>query len=92
MDTTASDLGRMESKLQQWGAQLDQMLAKAKEASAEVTVERRARLDDLKSKHDAARARLAELKASGSENWDAFKAGAEVAWRDLEAAFDKLLH
>jgi len=91
METMAAHVGKMETRLKEWGAQLDELVAKGHEASAEAKIDYRKRIDDLKAKHQAAQAKLEELKTAGSEKWETFKAGVESAWNELEVAFKKMM-
>ncbi|MGA7744049.1 MAG: coiled coil domain-containing protein [Polyangia bacterium] len=90
MENTQGHVGKMETQLKQWGARLDQIVAKAEKAGTEVNGERRKRVDELKAKYQAAQSKIGEFKAAGSEKWEVFKTGVETAWSDLEAAFKKL--
>lgn len=90
MATRKAHIGKMESQLKHWGAKLDGLLAKADDTSAETKAEYRKSVGELKQKHQAAQAKLDELKAAGSEKWEVFKVGVDSAWRELEVAFKKL--
>jgi chromosome segregation ATPase len=90
MEIDGTNVGKMETELKQWGAKLDDLAAKAEETGGEVKAEYRRHIDDLKVKHQAARARLDELKSAGSEKWNIAKNGVESAWSELESAFKKL--
>lgn len=90
MEIVEANVGKMEVQLKQWGAKLDELVAKAEEAGTEAKVDYRKSIDDLKSKHRVAQARLDELRAAGGEKWGAFKIGVESAWTELEAAFKNL--
>lgn len=90
MQQVEEHVGKLEAQLAQWGAKLDELLADADLADAEAKIDYRRRVDALKSKYDVAHARLAEFKAAGSDKWETFKTGVEIAWKDLEAAFQEL--
>jgi hypothetical protein len=90
METREAHVGKMEAQLQQWGAKLDELAAKAEAVGADAKLDYRKRIDDLRAKHQAAQARLHELKTAGSTRWEAFKASAESARNELEIAFKKL--
>ena len=92
METAEARVGKMEAELKQWGARLDELLAKADAAGTELKIDYRKRLDDLREKYTTAERKLAALKAAGSGKWDTFKGGVETAWRELETAFTKLVH
>ena len=90
METVESHVGKMEAELRQWGVRLDKLVAKADAAGTAAKNDVRERLDDLRTKYDAAATKLAELKAAGSSKWDTFKGGIESAWIELETAFTKV--
>ncbi|MBN1606491.1 MAG: hypothetical protein JW940_07645 [Polyangiaceae bacterium] len=90
METREAHVGKMEAQLKQWRAKLDELAAKAEEVGADARLDYGKRIDDLRAKHQAAHARLQELKTAGSTRWEAFKARAESAWNELESALKKL--
>jgi len=90
MEHTQEHMGKLETQLKNWGARLDQIVAKAEKAGSTVNVERRQCVDDLKAKYQVAQSKLGELKAAGSEKWETLKTGLDAAWGDLEAAFKKM--
>jgi len=92
MSATRASTGQMESQLRQWGAKLDELVAKADAAGAEAKVDYRKRIEELKSKHQLAQSKLEELRAAGSEKLETLKVGVESAWKELEAAFRELTH
>jgi hypothetical protein len=89
MKTMTEYAEKMEAKLTLWKAQLDAMALKAVTVGADAKVDYHKRIADLKTRQEAARDKLAELKAAGATKWEGFKAGVESAWEDLEAAFKK---
>jgi len=90
MEKTQDNVGRLETQLKHWGAQLDEFVAKADRAGTAARIDNRKRIDVLKAKVQAAQSRLDEVKTAGSEKWDTLKTGVETAWNDLEIAFKKL--
>jgi hypothetical protein len=90
MEKTEEHVGKLETQLKHWGAQLDEFVAKADRAGTTARIDNRKRIDDLKAKVHAAQSKLEEVKAAGSEKWDTLKTGVESAWNDLELAFKKL--
>jgi hypothetical protein len=90
MEKTQENLGRLESQLKQWGAKLDEFVARADRAGTTARIDNRRRIDDLKAKCQAAQSKLDEVRTAGSEKWDTLRAGVESAWGELEIAFKKL--
>ena len=90
MENTQESIGKREAQLRHWGARLDQIVAKAEKVGIEVNAAKRQRVDEARTKYQAAQAKLNEYKAAGSEKWETFMTGLETAWSDLETAFKKL--
>ena len=90
MEKMEAHVGKMETQLRQWGAKLDELVVTAEGAGTEAKADYRKHIDDLKAKHQAAQAKLDELKAAGSEKWETLKAGVESAWNELDVAFKKM--
>lgn len=87
-----TQVGKMEEQLKLFGAKLDDLVTKAHDAGAEAKDDYRKTVAELKTKHQAAQAKLDELRAVGIDKWDAFKTGIEGAWSEFETAFKKLTH
>jgi hypothetical protein len=77
---------RMEAQLKMWDAKLAELMAKGQVASREARSNSRKRMDQVKSKLEAARARLAEVKKASSTGWESLQAGLEKAWNQAEAS------
>jgi len=90
METVEAHVEKMEAELKQWGARLDKLMTQAHATSADVKIEYRKRLDDLRQKYVAAEKRFAELKAAGSGKWEIFQGSVETAWSELAKAFTRL--
>ena len=90
MDTVESPVGNREAELRQWGSRLDKLLAKGDAAGTGPRLDYRERLEHLKEKYDAAEAKLAALKAAGSDKWETYKDGIENAWSELATAFTRV--
>jgi hypothetical protein len=90
MITAQASIGRLEAQLSHWGAKLDELVSKAEEGTEEARVDYRKRINELRTKHDAAHKKLEEFKVAGAEKWTHFKVGIEGAWGELENAFRSL--
>jgi hypothetical protein len=90
METVEAHVEKMEAELKQWGARLDKLMTQAHATSADVKIDYRKRLDDLRQKYVAAEKRFAELKAAGSGKWEIFQGSVETAWSELAKAFTRL--
>jgi len=87
MEKTQENLGKLETQLKQWGARLDELVAKADRPAPTARIDNRRRIDDLKAKVQAAQSKLDEVRTAGSERWETLKTGVESAWSELELAF-----
>jgi hypothetical protein len=90
MEKTQENVGKLESQLKQWGARLDEFVAKTDKAGTTARIDNRKRIDDLRAKCRAAQSKLDEVRTAGSNKWETLKTGVESAWSELEIAFKKL--
>jgi archaellum component FlaC len=90
MDTTGQEVGKIETRLRQFGTKLDNLVAKAGEAGDEAKNEYRKQIDNIKDKHAVVQSKLNAFKAANGQKWDNFRDGVETAWHDLETAFKAL--
>lgn len=79
---------KMQTKLEEWHADIDSLAAKASEVSADVRSEYNEQIASLKIKHAAARQKIDEIQHSGESAWEDLKAGTELAWDAIGEAFD----
>ena len=84
-----SDVAKMETQLTRWAALIDDLAARA-DKGAQIKIEHRQRIDDLKVKRAVAQERFNEYKAADDVRRAALRPDAECAWSDLEAAFRDL--
>jgi hypothetical protein len=85
-------VGTLEKRLRHWGAKLDELTASADGVNSEIRLDYLKRVADFRAMHQAAKSKLAECKAAGSEQWDDFKSAIESSWAGLEGAFKELRH
>jgi hypothetical protein len=90
------NIKKLEAQLEQWGAKLDELEAKAKAAASDVKANAKSdqlkRIADLKLQYHAAQKKLSEFRAAGNEKWANFKDDMETLWKDIELTFKKLTH
>jgi hypothetical protein len=80
-------IGKMEGQLKNWGAKLDELVAKAEKADNDAKSKMYQQIDQLKDKYHGAQTKLEDVKKGGIEKWEGFKTGVETAWKDVEKAF-----
>ena len=83
-------VAKMEGQLATWSAHLKELVAKGEAAGQQAKLDSRKQIEELKTKLEHARAKLAEAKAAGDDKWDAFKHSVESSWKELEGAFKQL--
>jgi hypothetical protein len=86
-------IDNISSQLKEWSVKIDELESKVGTTKTQVKLEYDRRILDLKEKRDVVSQRLAALRASSGESWEAMKTGVEAAWRELRdgitAARDK---
>lgn len=80
--------GKMEAQLQEWGAKIDALTAKAEQASADAKAKYQEQIQTLQTKREAAQTKLNELKNASGDAWEDMKTGIESAWSDLKQTVD----
>lgn len=74
---------KLQAQLDEWGAEIDKLKAKADSAEADVQLEYYKQIEQLQSMKDTAVDKLIELKGAGDDAWEDLKAGIENAWDSL---------
>jgi hypothetical protein len=90
MDFYRMTVPRMEMQLRRWREKLADLAAEAEQAGAEATNQHHELIDELKTKHLLAEARVHQLNRSSNEDRVARRAVAGHAWLEFEAALRKL--
>jgi len=88
MEGPEGHVGKMEAQLRQWGAKLDELVAKAEKAGTEMKIDQRKRIDDLKRSTGRAIEAL-RAQSGGNESGRLSRLGLR-AHEGLEAAFKKM--
>lgn len=83
-------MGKMEAQLKVWDAKIEKLAAKAEKARDQVKADLHYHVDDLKVKRATVHARLDELRAAVGQAQAGIRASLQIAWKDLEAAFENL--
>lgn len=74
---------KLQAQLDEWGAEIDKLKAKADNAEAEVQLEYYKQIEELRSMQETARDKLNELKDASDDAWEDLKAGIDSAWDTL---------
>jgi len=86
MSTKEAYEKKLQAQLDEWGAEIDKLKAKADSAEADAQLEYQRKVDELRSMRESASAKLAELKAAGEDAWEEMKDGIDRAWNSLDTA------
>ena len=77
---------KLEAQLKEWKIDIDKMKAKADKSDAQARLEYYKKIEELRTKQEAAQKKLTELKAAGEDAWEDLKAGIDLAWGSLGEA------
>lgn len=80
---------KLQARLDQWKAELDQLEAKAREAEADAKIEVEQNVDDVRNRWDAARAKALEVKQASDDAWSELRTGTEEAFESLKSAVER---
>ncbi|USR91002.1 hypothetical protein NEA10_19610 [Phormidium yuhuli AB48] len=81
--------GNMEKQLQEWGAKIDDLQARAEKASRDAKDDLNQRIDALKSKRDDVQKRLSDLKSASDDAWSSLKSGFQNAWNEFSSSVEE---
>ena len=87
------NVAKIEAQLAAWADQLDRLVAGYLKAGAQPHDGYRLRIDHLRARHEAVRARLTEFNlptGNGARPWGTFRAEIEDDWTTLEDGFEDL--
>jgi hypothetical protein len=83
-------VGKLEKRLQLWGALLHELGANPRGDGVDDTSGYRRHLDDLQSKHQLLQAQFDRLRTADRSERPGLEIGFDTAWRDIEVSFAKL--
>ncbi len=79
---------KYEAQLHEWTAKIEALQAHADKLTAQAKIDAKPHLDGLRSKLDAAKAKLEELARASEDRWDDVKKGADHTWNDVKASVE----
>lgn len=91
MESKDDYIKRLRDQLEDWNAQIAELRDKADRARDEAQMEYHQELDELEGKRNVLRAHLDDLGSASEEAWTDKKHGADNAWMELDAAFNRAL-
>ena len=83
---------KMHAQLDEWQQKIDMLKSKADKAEAEQKIKYYEQIESLRTKQQALNEKLDELRTASESAWDDVKAGVDLAWHDLEHAFERAVN
>lgn len=74
---------KLKAQLDEWGAEIDKLKAKADGEEADIQLEYYKKIEELRTMQASATNKLSELKDAGDDAWEDLKAGIDSAWDSL---------
>lgn len=81
--------GNMEAQLSEWGAEIDNLQARADRATADTRQDYYDEIAVLRAKQTSMQAKLQELRAANNDAWGDLKDGLDRSWRQVKDSFSK---
>ncbi|MDD5287307.1 MAG: hypothetical protein PHD54_15760 [Desulfuromonadaceae bacterium] len=79
---------KMQTKLEEWNAEINMLTVKADKVKAELRNDYNEQIESLKAKQTVARQKIEQLQEAGESAWDDLTSGVEKAWTALGEAMD----
>ena len=77
---------KIQAQLEEWGAEIDKLKARADRAQADAQLEYSEQIEELRSMRDNANEKLSELRSASDDAWEHLKSGIDGAWDSLSNA------
>lgn len=88
MSTRDEYIKKMQTKLEEWFAEIDILTAKAGEVSAGARAEYDEQVESLKVKLAAARQKIEGFQLAGEIAWEDMTSGIDFAWKSIEKSIN----
>jgi predicted RNase H-like nuclease (RuvC/YqgF family) len=82
---------QMETKLDEYGKEIDQLQAKAEKLGGDAKAKAEQQLTALRQKRDAVAEKVKELGSSSGSAWEQLKSGIDAAMEELASAYKKVV-
>lgn len=90
MNMKEAYLNKLQSRIDELGAEITKLKAKADQAEANVQIEYYKDIEELRSLQDAAKSKLAKLKEASDDAWEELTAGIDNAWDSIENTLNSI--
>jgi len=78
----------IEAQIKEWATKLNEMTAKAQQASADVKAKMLKEIAEVRERKDELQQKLTELKSAGAEKWESLEANFEKGMEGLKKRWD----
>jgi DNA mismatch repair ATPase MutS len=80
---------KMEAKLKEWSAKIDEMKARAAHAKGDMKLQYNKQLEELRERREKLQKRLREFRESSEETWEKLKVGVDKAATEFRESIEK---
>lgn len=80
---------KMNARLREWQGKIDILKAEADLAEAEQKIKLYEKIESLRIKQQHMHEKVEQLHSASEGAWEEVKAGVELAWEDLQTAFER---
>ena len=89
MNTREQYVAKLKAQLDQWNAEVAKWEAKSRSAQTDMRIEYERQLDAFRRQRDQALDQMHKVQAATGDAWTDLVRGADDAWAQLRAAFEK---
>ena len=89
MNTREQYVAKLKAQLDQWNAEVAKWEVKSRSAQADMRIEYERQLDAFRHRRDQALEQMHKVQAATGDAWTDLTRGADDAWAQLRAAFEK---
>jgi len=90
-------IDKLTTQLKEWDDEVNELETRVERAKADAKERLKEKIDELRTKKDAAQNRLQEIRDASDDAWESLKEGLEKSWSDLRQSlgdaisrFDKI--
>ena len=80
---------KLKAQLDQWGAEISKLEAKAEKARADSKIQYEKQINELREQRREAQKKMTEIQEAQEDAWEDLREGADKAWKAMEDAFKK---
>ena len=88
MNNKEDYIRRMQAQLEEWNTEIDQLIARAGEVTADVRNEYNDQIEALTALLAVTRQKFEDVQQLGEIAWEIVKSGIDLAWTSMEEAIE----